>query len=78
MQSVPTGLACLRQRSLPPPEPVLNRDVYKRRFAIERTFAWIDKFRTLLVRFERKDVYFLGFHYLAFALVNLRNLLPKV
>ena len=52
-----------------------NRDVYKRRFAIERTFAWIDKFRTLLVRFERKDVYFLGFHYLAFALINLRNLM---
>ena len=55
-----------------------NHDVYRRRFAIERTFAWIDKFRTLLVRFERKDVYFLGFHYLAFALINLRNLLPKV
>ena len=55
-----------------------NRDVYKRRFAIERTFAWIDKFRTLLVRFERKDRYFLGFHYLAFALINLRNLLAIV
>lgn len=55
-----------------------DRDVYKRRFAIERTFAWIDKFRTLLIRFERKDVYFLGFHYLAFALINLRNLFPKV
>jgi transposase len=55
-----------------------NRDVYKRRFAIERTFAWIDKFRTLLIRFERKGSYFLGFHYLAFALINLRNLLAIV
>ena len=55
-----------------------NRDVYKRRFAIERTFAWIDKFRTLLIRFERKGSYFLGFHYLAFALINLRNLLALV
>ncbi len=54
-----------------------NRDAYKNRFAIERTFAWIDKFRTLLVRFERKDVYWLGFHYLAFTLINLRNLLAK-
>jgi hypothetical protein len=55
-----------------------NRDVYKRRFAIERTFAWIDKFRTLLIRFERKGSYFLGFHYLAFALINLRTLLAIV
>lgn len=54
-----------------------NRDAYKNRFAIERTFAWIDKFRTLLIRFERKDVYWLGFHYLAFTLINLRNLLAK-
>lgn len=55
-----------------------NRSVYKNRFTIERTFAWIDKFRTLLIRFERKDVYWLGFHYLAFTLINLRNLLVKV
>ena len=55
-----------------------NRDVYKNRFTIERTFAWVDTFRTLLIRFERKDVYWLGFHYLAFTLINLRNLLAKV
>jgi transposase len=55
-----------------------NEHVHKDRFAIERTFAWIDKFRTLLTRFERKDVYWLGFHYLAFTLINLRNLLAKV
>ncbi len=55
-----------------------NRDAYKHRFAIERTFAWIDKFRTLLIRFERKAVYWLGFHQLAFVLINLRNLLEKV
>lgn len=55
-----------------------NRDAYKHRFAIERTFAWIDKFRTLLIRFERKDVYWFGFHVLAFTLINLRNQLAKV
>jgi len=54
-----------------------NQDAYKNRFTIERTFAWIDKFRTLLIRFERKDVYWLGFHHLAFTLINLRNLLGK-
>jgi Transposase DDE domain len=54
-----------------------NHDVYKDRFVIERTFAWIDKFRTLLIRFERKDVYWLGFHFLAFTLINLRDLIGK-
>jgi transposase len=51
-----------------------NRAVYKQRFVIERDFAWVDKFRTLLIRFERKDVYWLGFHYIAFTLINLREL----
>ncbi len=36
--------------------------------SIERTFAWIDKFRTLVTRYERKDVYWLGFHLIAFTL----------
>ncbi len=56
----------------------LNRDVYKRRFVSERSFAWIDVFKTLLIRFERKVVYCLGFHHLGFALINLRNTLAKV
>ena len=51
-----------------------NREVYKQRFVIERDFAWVDKFRSLLIRFERKDVYWLGLHYIAFTLINLREL----
>ena len=34
-----------------------NRDVYKRRFVSERSFAWVDVFKTLLIRFERKVAY---------------------
>lgn len=48
--------------------------VYKQRFTSERSFAWIDKFRALLVRYDRKDANFLGAHHLAFALINLRHL----
>jgi transposase len=55
-----------------------NPDIYKKRFVRERSFAWIDVFKTLLVRFERKATYCLGFHHLGFALINLRNLLAKV
>ena len=52
---------------------LFNPDVYKRRFTSERSFAWIDKFRAVLIRFDRKDAYFLGGHYLAFAMINLRH-----
>lgn len=55
-----------------------DRAVYKKRFVNERTFAWIDKFKRLLIRFERKKVYFLGFHLLAYTLINIRDVLAKV
>jgi transposase len=52
-----------------------NQEVYKRRFTSERSFAWIDKFRALLLRFDRCETYFLGGHFIAFAMINLRHLL---
>ena len=52
---------------------LFNAEVYKRRFVAERSFAWIDKFKALLVRFDRKDVYFLGAHFIVFAMINLRH-----
>ena len=55
-----------------------NQEVSKHRFTIERDFAWIDKFKELLIRFTRKDAYFLGFHFIAFTLINLREVLSKV
>ena len=54
---------------------LFNKEIYKRRFSSERTFGWIDKFRALLIRFDRRDAYFLGGHHLAFALINLRHLI---
>jgi transposase len=56
---------------------LFNADVYKVRFVSERSFAWIDKFRALLVRFDLKDAHFLAGHHLAFALINLRHLLAQ-
>ena len=53
---------------------LFDADVYKHRFTSERSFAWIDKFRALLVRFYRKDAYFLGAHFIVFAMINLRHL----
>ena len=53
---------------------IFNEEVYKHRFTSERSFAWIDKFRALLIRFDRRDVYFLNEHYIAFAMINIRHL----
>jgi len=52
-----------------------NAQTYKGRFVCERTFAWFDKFKALLIRFDRKDIYFLGAHFIAFAMVNLRHVI---
>jgi hypothetical protein len=47
--------------------------LYKLRFTVERTFAWKDKFKRLLLRFETKQRRHLGFKLLAFTLINLRE-----
>src|SRR5690606_790999 len=49
-----------------------NRQVYHERFVNERCFAWIDSFRTLLVRFDKLDRHWMNWHYLAFALILLK------
>jgi len=59
------------------PKRAFNPEVYKLRFSSERTFAWIDKFRALLVRYDRKAAHFMGAHYIAYTLINLRHLLTE-
>lgn len=53
---------------------LFNAQLYRQRFVSERSFAWIDKFRALLIRFDRKDANFLGGHFIAFAMINLRHI----
>jgi transposase len=50
-------------------------EIYKNRFVAERSFAWADKFKALLIRFDRKDAFFLGAHFIVFAMINLRHIL---
>jgi transposase len=59
------------------PKRMFNAEVYRHRFSSERSFAWIDKYRALLIRFDRRDLYFLNEHYIAFAMINLRHLISK-
>ena len=48
--------------------------IYKQRYVVERGFAWEDKYRKLVIRYERLEATFNGFRYLAAALVNYRTL----
>lgn len=45
-----------------------------RRWVVERVFSWINRFRKLLVRFEKKSVNYLGLLMLAFAFVSFRQI----
>jgi transposase len=53
---------------------LFNPAIYRLRFACERTFAWIDSFRSVLIRFDRKAAHFLGRHFVIYTLINLRSL----
>ena len=52
---------------------LFDAGLYKRRFTGERLFAWEDKFKRLLLRFETNPIRHLGFKLLAFTLINLRE-----
>lgn len=54
-----------------------EEEVYKERYKIERTFAWQDTYRKLVIRYEKLACTHLGFKYLAYALINLRWLVGK-
>jgi transposase len=47
---------------------------YRRRWKIERLFAWLQNFRRLVVRYERYAENFLGMLYLGCCIILLRHL----
>lgn len=61
-----------RKYAKPGPKRFFDELTYKLRFVVERTFAWEDKFRRLLIRWERIHSRHLAFHLIAFSLINLR------
>jgi hypothetical protein len=48
-------------------------EIYKLRFTVERSFAWEDKFKRLLIRFERIHQRYFCFKLIAFTFINLRD-----
>ena len=47
---------------------------YRRRWKIERLFAWLQNFRRLVVRYERYAENFLGMQYLGCCIILMRHL----
>jgi transposase len=47
---------------------------YKRRWKVERTFAWLGNFRRLVVRWERDITMYRAFFHVACLLITLRKL----
>lgn len=50
---------------------------YKRRWKIERVFAWLNKFKRVLTRWDRCAERYTGFVHLAFSMILLRRLFMK-
>ncbi|MGC4130064.1 MAG: IS5 family transposase [Bergeyella sp.] len=55
-------------------EEILDKELYKRRFVIERMNAWIDGFKALLIRYETKTQHWRHLHIIAFCCILIRKL----
>lgn len=65
---------CPNPRNGEPTEDYLfDEEMYKERFVIERTNAWMDSFRSVLTRFDTTVSSWKGWNYLAFAVVFLKK-----
>lgn len=52
---------------------IIDHELYKERYAIERTNAWMDSFRSVLNRFDTKRSSWEGFNFLAFIVIGIRK-----
>jgi len=62
-------------RSKPPTQDARVLRRYSRRWKIERLFAWLNKYKRVLVRWDRFVEHFLGFVHLACAMILMRRYL---
>ena len=62
-----------RRRPKPGPKRMFDAAIHGLRLVVERTFAWEDKFKRLLLRLERIQSRHLSLKLIAYALINLRR-----
>jgi transposase len=75
LQGCGIDMICPHRRNRKKPKTQDGRKLrrYKRRWKVERTFAWFGNYRRLLVRWERSLVVYRGFFHLACALITLNR-----
>ena len=61
-------------QSLAYPSGCPNIGVHRRRWKVERTFAWLGNFRRLVVRWDRLITVYRAFFHLACLIITLRQL----
>jgi len=49
-----------------------DKELYKERYKVERTFGWQDTYRRLAISYDRLEETRLGFRNLAYAMINFR------
>ena len=64
-----------RNRSKPRTQDGRALRRYRRRWKIERTFAWLGNFRRLVVRYDRSDSIYEAFFHIACLMITLRKVL---
>ena len=69
-------LICPHRRNRTKPKLQDGRKLrrYRRRYKIERTFAWLGSFRRLVVRYDRLITVYSAFFHLACLMITLRQL----
>ena len=63
-----------RKKTKRGPKKIYEESIFQERFyTVERSFAWEDKFKRLLLRFERISANHFGMKLIAYAMINLRH-----
>ncbi|SPY35553.1 Uncharacterised protein [Porphyromonas cangingivalis] len=65
------------QKSPSETEHYFDKKLYRERYTIERSNAWMDSFRSVLNRFDTTVSSWIGFNYLAFIVLGLRKFKQK-
>lgn len=75
-REIETNIAVNTRSTLEQPSEwvYFDEQLYKRRIVIEQANAWLDSFKTLLVRYETNVENWLSFHWLAFVVLFLRRI----
>src|SRR5262249_50099913 len=70
---LPEGLKGLKRVAKRGRKRFFNQAIHALRERVERTFAWEDKFKRLLLRFEHIQLRHYGMKLMAYTLINLRR-----